>query len=296
MSRTYVIHICIPVHNRVDKTVSCIESIKRQTYKNVRIVICDDGSMDDTSKIINHQFPDVVLLKGDGNLWWTGGTNRCVEYALEHAADGDFIFTLNNDTELLPDTLQRLMETAARHPRSIIGAVNVFFAKPDRIEPSAYKVKGGMFFGRMHNRINEWGEKVQDDLEVVEVDSLSGKGVLLPVSVFREVGLYNAEKLPHYHADTELVFRAKRKGYKVYLAYKAKVLSHQELSGLGTVTSKPSIAGFLRSFSSLKSANHYESLRNYCELLYGNLYRSYLALYIAKISLGFVRRFVFTRP
>lgn len=291
-----MIYTCIPVHNRVDKTVSCVESIKRQTYKDVCIVICDDGSTDRTGGIMGERFPDVIVLQGDGNLWWTGGTNRCVEYALEYAGNEDFVFTLNNDTELLPDTLHRLMETAERHPRSIVGAVNVFFAEPDRIEPSAYKVKGGMFFGRMHNRINEWGEKLRDDLEVMEVDSLSGKGVLIPVSVFREVGLYNAGKLPHYHADTELVFRAKNKGCKVYLDYKAKVLSYQELSGLGTVTSKPSMSGFLRSFSSLKSANHYRSLRNYCELLYGNSYRSYLAVYLSKIVLGFIRRYLLVRP
>jgi GT2 family glycosyltransferase len=291
-----MIYTCIPVHNRVDKTLSCIESIKKQTYKYVRIVICDDGSTDNTGGIIRERFPDVVVLPGDGNLWWTGGTNRCVEYALEHTAKEDFIFTLNNDTELLPDALQRLVETAANHPRSIVGGVNVFFAEPGRIEPSAYRIRGGMFFGRMHKRINEWGDKLQNDLEVVEVDSLSGKGVLIPASAFREVGLYNAGKLPHYHADTELVFRANRKGYKVYLDYKAKVLSHQELSGLGTVTSKPSISGFLKSFSSLKSANHYQSLRNYCELLYGKSYRSYLAVHLSKIVLGFFRRYLFVRP
>jgi len=288
-----MINICIPVHNRVDKTISCIESIKKQAYKNVCVVICNDGSTDNTQGIITKRFPDVVVLSGDGNLWWTGGTNLTVSYSLSHAGNNDFIFTLNNDTELLPDTLQRLAQTAEKYPHAIIGALNVFFSEPERIEPSAYKVKGGIFFRRMHHRINEWGEKLQDDLDVVEVDSLSGKGVLFPVSVFRDVGLYNAGKLPHYHADTELVFRAQRKGYRVYLDYKAKVLSHQELSGLGTVTSKPTVRGFVRSFSSLKSANHYKSLKNYCKLLYGKSYRRYLLLHLAKIILGFVRRFVF---
>jgi len=290
-----MIYICIPVHNNVSFTLSCLGSLETQTHREHQTILCDDGSTDGTWKRVNEEYPKTWLIKGNGSLWWTGGTNACVKRALEVAQKGDFVFTLNNDTELLPTTLGRLCETSGQNSRSIVGAVNVFYKEPNLIEPSAYRIKGGLFFPRIHNRINEWAEELNTDSGVTEVDSLSGKGALIPIELFQELGLYNAERLPHYHADTELVFRAKRNGYRVYLDYKAKVLSHQEHSGLGTVTSNPSFKGFVKSFSSQKSANHYQSLKNYCELLYGKSYKSYLAIYLAKIVLGFVKRYLVVR-
>jgi len=47
-----MIYICIPVHNRIEYTLKCIESIEKQNYKDYKIIICDDNSTDRTSKIL----------------------------------------------------------------------------------------------------------------------------------------------------------------------------------------------------------------------------------------------------
>ena len=46
----------------------------------------DDGSSDNTSNIVNKKFPDVILIKGDGNLWWSGATNLGIRFAMESGA------------------------------------------------------------------------------------------------------------------------------------------------------------------------------------------------------------------
>ncbi len=61
------------------------------------------------------RFPEIILIKGKGNLWWTGGMNLCVKEALKTAKENDFIFTLNNDTELFPDTIENLVDYATKH-------------------------------------------------------------------------------------------------------------------------------------------------------------------------------------
>jgi GT2 family glycosyltransferase len=74
-----MIFIVIPVHNRRDFTRECLLSLRKQTYKNFKVIIVDDGSMDGTGDMIEKDFPEVIPLKGDGELWWTGATNMGVE-------------------------------------------------------------------------------------------------------------------------------------------------------------------------------------------------------------------------
>jgi GT2 family glycosyltransferase len=268
----------------------CIESITKQNYKDYKVIICDDASTDNTSEIIKKEFPFVKVVSGNGNLWWSGGTNECVKEALKTAGKEDYIFTLNNDTELLPDTLHNLIQFAQKNKNSIVGAVNVFYSAPDRIEPSAFIKKNNFFLKKLHHRIHEFGESIEGKSGVVEVDVLSGKGVLIPVKVFKEIGFYNYEKLPHYHADTEFIIRAKNYGYKVFLSYEAKVLSHQELTGIGTINTNPNFFSFIKSFFSRRSANHLLSLYNYTKILYGKTHLIYFAFYFIKIFGGFFKR------
>ena len=119
------IYIIIPVHNRMEFTRQCLNSLTQQTYRKFKIIVIDDGSSDGTSDMIQKEFPEVVLLNGDGNLWWTGATNLGIEYVLEQADQDGYILTLNNDTVVRSDYIQTLLNSAAKYPRSLIGSISV---------------------------------------------------------------------------------------------------------------------------------------------------------------------------
>ena len=59
-----MIYIVIPVFNRWKYTQACIESLNKQTYKDFKIVIVDDGSSDGTSENIYDLYPNVHVIKG----------------------------------------------------------------------------------------------------------------------------------------------------------------------------------------------------------------------------------------
>ena len=61
----------------------------------IHVVIVDDGSTDGTVEAIREQFPDVEVIPGDGNLWFTEGTNVGVRAALKH--DPKYILMMNDD-------------------------------------------------------------------------------------------------------------------------------------------------------------------------------------------------------
>jgi len=287
-----MIWFCIPVHNRLSYTIKCIESIMEQSCQDFKIIIADSASTDRTSETIREQYPGVKVIETSDSMWWTGATNICVKEALLSAGDDDYIFTLNNDTELSSGAIETLLKAAQKNASSIIGAVNVFYADHEKIEPSAFKRDShALFFKKFHYPVNKWGESFGNRSGLLPVDTLSGKGVLIPVRAFRQVGLYNEELLPHYHADTEFIIRCKNAGFSVSLCYDAVIYSHQELSGSGTKTSNPGLKSFLKSITDLKSANHLASNRNVCRLIYGKYWRLYFYYGSSRMIFGFLRRY-----
>ena len=102
-----MLFILIPVHNRKKFTHQCLLSLYKQTNKNFIVIVIDDGSTDGTEKMLTSEFPNVELLKGDGNLWWTKATNLGVKYALSQNAK--YILILNDDTELSEDYIEKML-------------------------------------------------------------------------------------------------------------------------------------------------------------------------------------------
>lgn len=289
-----MIFICIPIFNRIAYTLNCLQSIQQQVYKSFTVVICDDGSTDGSAEMIASKYPDVVLLKGDGNLWWTGGINECIKYVIERAGNNDYIFTLNNDTELVPDTLQTLITFTETHPDSLVACANHFLKDKRSLESTAFVQRSKWPFSAYHKPLFPWGENVNNLKEpVYEVSSVSGKGVLVPVKVFRTIGLYNAAKLPHYHADAEFARRASKAGYKVFFNVNAIIYTDSDASGIGQVNSKISLTEFIKSFGSMRSENHLRSLYNRSKLYYGTKWMVYLIPNLLFIWYKFLIRYGF---
>lgn len=97
--------ILLTSHNRKTKTLACLESLYKasllSTFK-ISFFIVDDGSTDGTYEAIKSKFPNVLLIKGSGNLFWAGGMRLAWETALSND-DFDYFLLLNDDVILFPD-------------------------------------------------------------------------------------------------------------------------------------------------------------------------------------------------
>jgi GT2 family glycosyltransferase len=290
MDQSPAVYICIPVHNDVELTLKCLMSISRQTYQNYTVVLVDDGSTDQTEERVKKEFPKTVVLKGDGNLWWSGATALAVSYALKNAAPEDCIYTLNNDTELMENTLEKLVEAHRNHPKALIGTLNVVFEDKETIELSAFSRQMGWPMKDRMKKLTLTQDSLPHHKDVLEVYALSGKGVLVPVSVFEAIGNYNATDLPHYHADTEFTIRAYRAGFKILLSTKARLYSHHKRTGIGTRATQTTFHTFLESFRTLRSPHHLSSLTNFNKIIHGKWYQFYLMMDLFFITGGFLKR------
>lgn len=219
-----LVAVVLPVHNRKETTLACLRSLARASAERYRsrVVVVDDGSTDGTAEVVAREFPEVILLPGDGSLWWTGGVNRGIRHALTLGAD--YVLVLNDDTEHAPDFLERLVETARRHPRSLVGALVLLREAPTRV-----MYAGARWDPRALVRWTypEGGRDVAEvPGDVWEVEALNGNCTLIPREVFEEAGLYDGEVFPHALADVELSVRAARRGWRLLVDPAARVWNH----------------------------------------------------------------------
>jgi len=227
-----MIYIIIPVYNSKKYTNDCIQCLQKQDYKDFKIIVIDDGSTDETDVMIKENFPEVILLKGDGNLWWSGATNMGIDWALNTGVDRDYILTLNNDLVVKENYLDSLMDSANKFKDSLIGSVSVDIKQPDVINDGGVRIN--LWTAKYHslNKGQSHYALANKLKKHVEVSALPGRGTLIPFKIFKMIGTYNYRKLPHYGADYEFSIRAKNFGFPLMISYDAIVYSHVDKTGL----------------------------------------------------------------
>ncbi|WP_077919132.1 glycosyltransferase family 2 protein [Spirosoma sp. 209] len=286
-----MIFVVIPVHNRKAFTKRCLQCLQQQTIANLTVVVVDDGSTDGTGDMIRAEFPEVVLLTGDGNLWWTEGTNVGVRYALNHAVKNEenFVLTLNDDTEVDANYVETLLAVYAANKPCLVGSACVDIKNPDRLEYAGAKVNlywsGETYFAAQFE--NDY-KKALAHGTTIESGSLPGRGVLIPFSVFEKVGLYDAVHFKQYMADIEFSVRARKAGYKLLVSLPSIVYGHVDATGL-QIKPDLSFGKFWKGLSSTRSPISL-SLRYYFAMQHAPTRGLYFVLDVARIFTGYFLR------
>lgn len=283
------IWICIPVFNRIEFTLKCLETLSSQLYRDFIIVVCDHGSTDGTTSRIKQKFPKVIVINADSSLWWAGAMNRCVDYVLRHAAEEDYLLTLNNDTELPTDYLSEFKNSLDKYPHAVLTSV-------------IHNIENGeqVSIGQRLDWVTAKARTVsfeQDHLpgdhNIVEVTHASGRGTLFPVAIFRKLGLYDEHHLPHYAADYDFSQRARRAGFPIYVCRNCRVFSYVDATGMTTIRDRLSLKSFWNYFTNIKSPANLKARWwygwNNCP---NALLPSYIVLDVLRIAGGYFKYFL----
>lgn len=225
------IAVVTPVFNDLTHTLLFLESLRKQIFQDFTPVVVDMGT-DDTQTVVKQAYPEAAVLKA-GDIFWSGGTNAGVKYAMEH--DFEYVFTVNNDVTLDKQCLKSLVEFAGTHPRSLIGSMVCYDDDPERVWYF------GGYFTFTGNMPHAQG-RLRDFTAPRQPEWLTGMGSLIPIQAYRDVGLYDGEHFPQYLADADFSLRAHREGgYGLWVIPEARLFMDIESSWLGRRMRKPNL-------------------------------------------------------
>jgi GT2 family glycosyltransferase len=114
-------------------TLQCIRSLRSMEYRNWHAVIVDNGSSDDSLERFKEACAEVCIIETGANLGFAAGNNVGIRNALANGAD--YVFVLNNDTTVHPDTVSRFIEFAERHPDAAMLGPRIDRHNPQREWP-----------------------------------------------------------------------------------------------------------------------------------------------------------------
>ncbi len=210
MTRSPLVFIIILNWNGWRDTLACVESCRRLTWPNYRIVVVDNSSTDGSGEFLRQHLRDEDILQSGSNLGFAGGCNVGIRDALSSGAA--YVWLLNNDTVADPEALTLLVAAMEREKTVGIAGSKIYYHDDPRRIWSA----GGIWEkGRL--RLYQRGAHKLDEgqfEEMCEVGSLSGCSMLISTAAIQRIGLMD-ESYFLYWEDTEWCARALEKGYKI---------------------------------------------------------------------------------
>jgi glycosyltransferase involved in cell wall biosynthesis/2-polyprenyl-3-methyl-5-hydroxy-6-metoxy-1,4-benzoquinol methylase len=197
--------IVIPVHNQLEYTRLCIESIRQYTDEPYELIAIDNGSTDGTAKYLD-SLADIKVIRNPENRGFPVAANQGMR-----AAQGEQILLLNNDTIVTTGWLNRLLR--ALHSDSQIGLAGPCsncVGSEQQVEASYEDLSGldgfAWNWGKQHRAVRE------------ESDRLIGFCLAIRRAVVDRIGLLDERFGLGCFDDDDYCKRAQAAGFRAVIA------------------------------------------------------------------------------
>ena len=200
-----LISCIIPTHNRSRKITNAIQSIKKQTYENIEIIVVDDQSTDNTKEVV------LSLARDDNRIRYffnpRKGANNARNYGLRNAA-AEYIAMLDDDDIWTSKKLEKQMACFLSHPKA-----GMVFTAFTRIDGKGRKRRHPSYFSIIRNK----GIKRR----LLKQNFITTSSILVSKDVFCDTGGFD----PRFKSfqDWELITRIVLK-YPVFYVNRAMVI------------------------------------------------------------------------
>jgi len=280
------IAVLLPVFNKLNYTIACLSSLHEEINKNdltdyFEFVLVDDGSTDGTAAYVKQHFPFVILLTGDGNLWWSGGINKGASYAISNLKV-DYVLLWNNDIATHDNYFVTLLKLLQNEDKNTIIGSKIYMNYENRTIWSM-----GGFINPYIGKIGMIGYNEPDCKNYQksrEVDWIPGMGTIVPVWIINKIGFWDDVHFPQYHGDSEFTYRAKINGYKLVVS--PELVLSNDVSNTA-ISHEGSFKKLLKLFKDKRSLYNYRVniafIKKYGKgpLKYSHLFTSYSILILS---------------
>lgn len=211
--------VIVVTYNAMQWAARCFDSLKASSIEN-DVYVVDNGSSDGTQDYIKKNYPSVIFKQNETNL----GFGKANNIGLQHAHDNnyDYVYLLNQDAWVTPDTFEKLIAIQMRHPE--YGVLS-----PMQLEANC--IRFDKIFGLVcsmqhhHDFLNDlYFNRLKD---VYSVDDVMAAHWLISKDCLEKVGGFSPT-FPHYGEDNNFNHRVYFKGMKVGIVPGARAIHDRE--------------------------------------------------------------------
>lgn len=228
MSSGERVAIIIVVWNNYPDTQDCLRSLETIRYPEYKIVVVDNGSTDNSGELVKNNFRDVIVLRNNENLGYTGGCNTGLSFAFNNLA-ANYCLILNNDTvSPCENFLEVLVNAASQHKNNgIVAPVVCDYTDPKIVQSAGVQVN--LFLGRARPNTNK-----SADLSCW--DAVHGCAFLVKKEVFEVIGGLD-DQFYLYWEEIDYCLRVKESGYQIVVSPDTYLLhkSGKSIGGKGSL-------------------------------------------------------------
>ncbi len=191
-------------------TIKCIEQLLAIGINVSNILVTDNASPNNSVDRIKNAFPDIEIICSQKNNGFAAGHKIAADIAI--ARNFDFIWILNSDLHIQPNTLQNLLQAYQRHGMAVYGSVSVSEHDNDRIDfGGAYEVADGKIISD-YNIYK--GKSITEKATVFterQVAAVEGHSMLIPIELIKKYGFMDT-RFFMYGEETEYCIRIMNAG------------------------------------------------------------------------------------
>lgn len=240
--------------NQYADTSRCLLSLRQSVFRPAIVLVYDNGSQDGSAARLKADFPEIRLVLGGENRGFSEGNNRAVKILLD--AGMDYVWILNNDTEVESSCLGRLVQTMEENPG--IGAVGAKVWFMDERKLLCYA--GGAC--RPLTLTVDWRGLREPDVgqydRPEDTGILTGCCELVRADVVRKIGLFNRAFFA-YAEDVDWSLRAREAGIR--LRYEPRAALWHKMYGASRKEGQRGIPKSTAHVEYLLTRNHFILVR-----------------------------------
>ncbi len=237
----YKISVIIVNYNVEFFLEQCLNSVKK-ALENVsgEVFVVDNNSIDGSVEMVRLKFPEINLIANKDNRGFSKANNQAIEIS-----QGEYILLLNPDTVVEEDTFTKVISFMDNHPDAgglgvrMLDGKGEFLPESKRGLPTPsvafYKIFGLSKLFPKSKKISQYHLGYLNELEINEVDILSGAFMLMRKEALDKVGLLD-ETFFMYGEDVDLSYRIQKGGYKNYYFPETRIIHYK-----GESTKKSSV-------------------------------------------------------